>query len=539
MQFSNRYMFFFIAFITCATTSTAQTVEFVAQIRPSGVSVVYNNKLFLSVGDNSTTSELWSTDGTTSGTNLVKSFSPNLIATDFVEMNGLLYFVIKTQNPSTGSELWVSDGTTNGTVLIKNINTDPLATFTTLTVLNNKLYYDGNDGTNGEELWVSDGTTSGTQMLKNIHPSGNGLSTISFLPDPFVLYNSKIFFAANDGTNGAELWETDGTTAGTKMVKNIHPAGSSFPRNLISFDNKLYFRANDGTNDVELWVTDGTAAGTQMVKNINPALGSLSDFVEFKVFNNKLYFMADDGTNGQEPWSTDGTTVGTQMIKDINPSGNSLFSGFLGFTEYNGKLYFEALDDTNGFEQWETDGTSAGTKLFKNINLTGHSSPESFKVFNNKLYFSAVDGTNGRELWVTDGTDAGTQKLQPAISPNFNPLVSNLLEPTVYNNALYIGANYNNLGQVLWRVTDAPSAAPSIAASDKTILAYPNPAQNELHLQTEQLTQLTITDMYGRVVFSQSVTGSSTIDTEGWSAGLYHIGSNINHKPISLVIVGQ
>ncbi len=538
MTLLNRHTTLLIVFIASTLCASAQTVEFVAQIRPTGSSVVYNNLLFLSSGDVSTTNELWSTDGTTTGTSLVKSFSSSLFTTDFVAMNGLFYFIIKTKNPDTGSELWVSDGTTNGTTLIKNINSDPSATFTTLTVFNNKLYFDGNDGTNGEELWVSDGTTSGTQMIKNINPSGSGLNTIDFRPDPFVLYNSKIFFTANDGTNGAELWETDGTTGGTQMVKNINPAGSSGPRDFMVFNNNLFFRADDGTNGFELWVTNGTTAGTQMVKNIHPTGGSIFSFVSFKVFNNKLYFMADDGTNGEEPWSTDGTTAGTQIIKDIRSSGSSLDNNFRGFTEYNSKLYFNALDNTNGFELWETDGTTAGTQMFKNINSTSNSSPEDLIVVNNKLYFSAIDGTNGRELWITDGTDAGTQKLQPAISPNFNPLVGNEFVSTLYDNALYFGANYNNLGDVLWRVTDAPSATYNIAPENK-LFAYPNPVQNQLHLQTEHPATITITDLYSRVVFSQSVVGTTTIDTQGWAAGLYHISSNTNHKSVSLVIGGQ
>ncbi|MBK8659314.1 MAG: T9SS type A sorting domain-containing protein [Bacteroidetes bacterium] len=127
--------------------------------------------------------------------------------------------------------------------------------------------------------------------------------------------------------------------------------------------------------------------------------------------------------------------------------------------------------------------------------------------------------------------------LKPAIAPNSSPLNS-LLSFRSYNNSLYFNANYNNLGDVLWRVTDAPSAAPYIA-TEKTILAYPNPAQSELYLQTEHPATISITDLYGRVVFSQSVVGTTTIDTQGWAAGLYHLSSNINHKPVSLVIGGQ
>ncbi|MBK8659318.1 MAG: hypothetical protein IPN22_10745 [Bacteroidetes bacterium] len=94
MQFSNRHMLFFIVFFTCAITSTAQTVEFVAQIRPTGESIVYDNKLFMAADSGSISGGLWSTDGTTAGTVLVKNINPggDSFAADFTILNNNLYF---------------------------------------------------------------------------------------------------------------------------------------------------------------------------------------------------------------------------------------------------------------------------------------------------------------------------------------------------------------------------------------------------------------------------------------------------------------
>src|SRR5690606_15515646 len=105
-------------------------------------------------------------------------------------------------------------------------------------------------------------------LLKDIN-AGAGNSNIQF----FNILDGKVFFRANDGTNGNELWSTDGTAAGTQLVKNINPGaqdGLHFSRvHFTVFQNKMLFTANDGASGRELWITDGTAAGTQLLSDIN------------------------------------------------------------------------------------------------------------------------------------------------------------------------------------------------------------------------------------------------------------------------------
>jgi ELWxxDGT repeat protein len=210
------------------------------------------------------------------------------------------------------------------------------------------LLFEGNQIPTGTELWRSDGTAAGTVLVKDINPG----SASSFAGTPsFANVSGTIFFPANDGV---ELWKTDGTTAGTVLVSDIFPGSpDSFPQSLTAFGGMLIFAADDGTNGMELWKSDGTAAGTTLLKDINP--GSLdSTPFGFTEFNGELFFIADDGDgNGQEPWKTDGTPAGTVPVANI---------GIAGLTVAGGHLFFYT-----SFQLWTSDGTAGGTTLLKNF----------------------------------------------------------------------------------------------------------------------------------------------------------------------------
>ena len=115
-----------------------------------------------------------------------------------------------------------------------------IVSYTTPASIGSTLFFAGNDGVHGMELWKSDGTEAGTVMVKDILP-GSSSSYINYLAD----VNGTLFFRASDGTNGSELWKSDGTEAGTVMVKDIYPGtGDSNPTYLANIDGTLFFFAN-------------------------------------------------------------------------------------------------------------------------------------------------------------------------------------------------------------------------------------------------------------------------------------------------------
>jgi ELWxxDGT repeat protein len=128
--------------------------------------------------------------------------------------------------------------------------------------------------------------------------------------------NGTLFFRANDGVNGDELWRSDGTSAGTTLVKDIVTgSGSSNPSYLANVNGTLFFRANDGVNGYELWQSDGTSAGTTLVKDIRSEPAVRIRFSDER--ERDAVLPRQDGTNGDELWKSDGTSAGTTLVKDI------------------------------------------------------------------------------------------------------------------------------------------------------------------------------------------------------------------------------
>jgi ELWxxDGT repeat protein len=224
------------------------------------------------------------------------------------------------------------------------------------TALGGYLYFRADNGTNGSELWRTDGTTLGTTLVKDINANG----TDSSFPSAFTALGGYLYFRADNGTNGSELWRTDGTTLGTTLVKDINSGGdSSTPNSLTAFNGYLYFRATDGVTGFELWRTNGTI--TEQVKNINETGIGGSDHslpYDLTVFAGYLYFSADDGVNGRELWRTNGTALGTTLVKDINANGTDSSNPYA-FTAFGDYLYFIATDGTNGYgyELWRLDSS--------------------------------------------------------------------------------------------------------------------------------------------------------------------------------------
>lgn len=388
----------------------AGTVE-VATLFPNTKLVAFAGRVFFGAWDSVSGYALWVSDGTRAGTRLLKDPYPKNEGSPprlFRVSSRFLFF--HAQGPE-GWELWRSDGTPQGTKLAADLVPGPASggIYDAIAVGNRLFFVAAYD--RGQELWVSDGSQAGTRRLTDFPVENPFPTTYS---TPFALaavFGNRLLFAPHDGVHGRELWITDGTRNGTRLLADRCPGSCSGVGVFGSVvQNRLFYSGADSRRGNELWVSDGTPAGTRLVRDI--CRGSCSsDAWEFTVVGNQLMFLANDGQNGRELWRTDGTAAGTLRLTDIGiPSIPQYFQRIAA----SGKLFFVADDGVHGEEPWVSDGTREGTRLLGNLNSAnyGGSDPSVFGAGAQNLFFFANDGQNGVELWKSDGTEGGTSLVQ-------------------------------------------------------------------------------------------------------------------------------
>lgn len=243
-------------------------------------------------------------------------------------------------------------------------------------------------------------------------------------PHNFFTIGSTTLFVAETPEIGSELWKTDGTAAGTALVKDINPFGGSSPSWLTAANGVLYFAVDDGAHGLELWKTDGTTAGTALVKDINPGAAG-SNPSPLTEADGVLFFTVDDGTHGVELWKTDGTAAGTALVSDIKPGTEGSYPRAL--TKVNETLFFTVVSDpAHGPELWKSDGTAAGTMRVMNIAPEGQrtqgSDPGVLTDLNGTLFFNASTVSPARN----SGPETG-RRAAPASSRTSGPDNAGLL----------------------------------------------------------------------------------------------------------------
>ena len=345
--------------------------------------------------------------------------------------------------------------------LLKDINPGNSSSIVTekgaMAQMGNTLFFSAKTSLDGEELWKTDGTSAGTVLVKDINPGAAGS-----YPDHFFVMGDQMFFTANNGVVGRELWITDGSEPGTMLLADIRlGASSAFEdfffsldfRDFYVFQNHLFFRAYTSADGLELYKSDGTPAGTGKVKSIGFGAndGCQGDFA---MLNGELYFVGFTTNHGGEIWKTDGTDGGTvEVTSSLNETPEDL-------TALGNALIFVEDDGVSGPELWISDGTNLGTLLLKNTDpMPGsgglsHSlnTPERrFFIAGNKAYFSVVDAQNDSQVWVTNGTPSGTSKLK---SVGFsNCPAANFAQ--IGNTVFFTGCDFEDS---IWKTNGTPAS---------------------------------------------------------------------------------
>jgi ELWxxDGT repeat protein len=430
--------------------------------------------------------QIWKTDGSTEGTVQVKNLSGEngFISysrpEDFVESNDKLYFSFYSLD-GFRFYLWETDGTTEGTLqttsdffnnlrvrklgndvlvfnqlnaveihklnvltsefeIVKSVETGGISLTSVFQPLADKIYF-----TTNNKLWKTDGTEAGTELVKEIPGMVNGSQGIHELP------GGELLFLAESNAFGFELWKTDGTEEGTQIVKDIFPGQlDGGPYYYTTLGDKVIFSANDGIHGRELWVSDGSEVGTLMFKDFNTTLAEIklgsiastaSQFVlvadndDFALPN---IYSIDDGAAGN---------LTTLSNESLNPT----FSNYDNLVTYENSVYTLASEIADG--QVEFFGlvkiANNQIELVKQINFGSN-----LQVIGDKMLFTADPlGTDSREMWVSDGTSDGTYELTdiaPGATDAFSYGKDDGLRAIMFNGNVYFSANDQTHGYELW-----------------------------------------------------------------------------------------
>lgn len=269
-------------------------------------------------------------------------------------------------------------------------------------------------------MWSSNGTAEGTTVVKAIPD----VASID-LGQPVVAMG-RLFFEVDDG-----LWSSDGTEEGTRQV--FGGGDLSVHKLLGGVEGRLLLLAADAEHGVELWATDGTSAGTFLLRDINPGSASTFDWrfseEEWSIVNGRLYFAAYDPEHGREPWVCDGTSEGTVLLADLglpNDTGSSQRnSDPVHFVPVGERVSF-VTTGYYGHRFVTTDGTPEGTTVqWSDRDYPLPVSDRTFPFKGKLLYYFGGDSALGIQsgMWETDGTIEGTRQIAALDLPwgDFDP----------------------------------------------------------------------------------------------------------------------
>lgn len=506
--------------------------------------------LFFGSNNNNSTEgvEPWISDGTTVGTKLLKNINESYRSSNprwFKNVLGKVIFVADVFGaPTTKSKLFITDGTEAGTVALCDLSYNfPASVDVTNSVfygkeLNGKYYFSAETDAEEAELWVTDGTPAGTKMVKDIYSTTNFAS----FPRNFEILDNKLYFTAKTAEYGEELWVSDGTEAGTTIVKDIYPGNKGYVTGqLMAYEGKIYFAAadKDSNKGIELWTSDGTAAGTVLFKDINTDYRD-SNPANFYLYNDKLYFKATNYLTGTELYVSEGTPESTILIQDLNTGTAS--SHPASFVSLGNSLLFVAKEATNGNELRKLTIGSQTIELVKDLaagTIDGvHEtfySDSRYKTlgrgaYGNQLIFTGRDNSNSAyQVWITDGTEVGTKKLL------FNNMAgTSAVGFTVFKNEVYFWGNYNSKYD-LYKISGLVSGIENVAENENNQL-YAFQLNNELVVKlSSEITHgiLRIYDVNGRLVASQHMKNiEEKIDVDYLKSGIYIIKYNYEQQAI-------
>lgn len=459
---------------------------------PSNLSAMNEIALF-TARNNSSNYEIWRSDGTVIGTNLLKELNPDTLLGSmpegFVRFNNAFYF---TANDGThGFELWRTDGTPEGTELVADILPGSYSSYPAeLTVFGNNLYFRAFTENYGSELWKTGGTPETTHLLADLAEG-----SLSFYPQYLYAGELGIYFSPS---NNQGVYFTDGTGDGTMALSTDVVVGQLDAPYFTQFSGDVYFRGKDpvgpGSVGTQLWRIHGYE-----VERLTAIFNETSDLNPTNLVSsgNLLYFFGEEYPHGRELWAFDGQLV--FMVRDIIPGAeDGVESPFL--IAFEDKVFFAAYTAEFGLEPWISNGTNIGTHMVQDI-CPGNagSFPISPKVLNDFLFFTADNGL-GEQIWKLRQAN-----IAPVLFSNLTDAFANSSEMTYINNLYVFKGSSESCGIELWGLDEALLAEKFEAQELNEIRLWPNPAEEYIEIDFPRKAgnsyEFSMMDTNGKVLF--------------------------------------
>lgn len=331
-----------------------------------------------------------------------------------------------------------------------------------LTETEDYIYFTADDGIRGRELWKLEKATDKISIVKDIK-EGDDDSFDSYFELGGVLPNNVMIFFPCDSPDGSlvtrRLWRTDGTEEGTYKILDL-PPGIFNDNFYVNYNDEIYFTGETESSSQNLYKSDGTIEGTVELKYNGASIENVNDIF---LFNNSLYFTATYEEFGLQLWKTNGTNESVELVTQIGNSNTTGLTSFNEFLIFNNHIYFYANDGVNGNELWKSNGELNSEELVKDIYSGSNSwgdpnnSNSGFKgiVKDGYFLFSATDDNAPQTLFRSDGTEEGTFKVATINISNKKPIIYDYYNSNFisYGNLTIFNASKQNSGDVLW-VTD-------------------------------------------------------------------------------------
>ena len=295
-------------------------------------------------------------------------------------------------------QLWSTDGTEAGTQLLADLSAAPYSDDSpswSIIAASDAYYFHVRTLASSYELWRSDGTPTGTYRL--LAPeNGVEFGAVS----NFTEVGDVAYFTRLTAWDGAlSLWRTDGSADGTVRVGDIQRKGGTWSGpELVNFNGTLYFTAapTEGAYALAFWKVAADGAGVELALTL-PSFWQ-AELYHPQVHQGSLYFQAYSPGEDDGVWRTDGTAAGTVRLKYIR---NTLGLYLNSFTPVGESLYFSVNYSVVGYKRlWQTDGSEAGTVKVSPMLV------ESLFNADGVLFLQGTTGPIGSEAYVRR-SDAG------------------------------------------------------------------------------------------------------------------------------------